>query len=115
MISDRVMKTSEYDDCVFYKLDCSCMNDGCMTTIEMSYDKDIEEITLTFYKKLMWASYWGDLNWFQRQIKNIKAAIRILFTGQIDLEESMCIAGPGHIQSFIDALQEGRKKLIDYV
>lgn len=110
MISDKVMKIDEFKDSVFYKVACDCGEDEHTLAIEFEYDKEIPEmIFLNFYKKIAWSSYWGDSNIFKKGWNRIKAATRILFTGYIDLEESFIIRGEKHVDSFIEALEEGKK------
>lgn len=110
-ISNRVMKMSEFDEAVFYKADCSCGSDNHITTIEIEYDRDLSDISLNFYKEVAWSSHWGNYNWVKRVWKQIKASVKILFTGYIDLEESFLIQGGDHLDTFIDALNEGRSKI----
>jgi len=111
MISNRVMKVSEFRDAVYYKVDCDCGSDDHIVTIEMEYDKDFGDISMNFYKQVSWSSHWGNYNWFERTWECIKAATKILFTGWIDLEESFLIQGGDHLDTFIDALNEGRSKI----
>ena len=51
MISNKVMKTSNYDDsgAILYKVDCDCMDNDCITTIEIAHEKEFG-LTLTFFK-----------------------------------------------------------------
>ena len=111
MISNKVMKMDEFNEAVFYKADCSCGSDDHITTIEMEYDHRINDISLNFYKTIAWCSNWGDENWFGRIWKRIKAATKILFTGYIDLEETFMIEGGEHLNTFIEALHEGKDKV----
>jgi len=114
MISDKVMKSDDFDSSIFYKIDCDCMDNNCIITIEMEYDERFNDITLTFFKKIALSSHWGNLNFFKRQIKNIKAALKILFTGYIELEGSFIISEKEHIEAFIEALNEGKDKIAEY-
>lgn len=111
MISNRVMKSSEFPDAVYYKVECDCGGDDHMATIELEYDKDLSDISMNFYKKVYWSSHWGNYNWFERTWKRITAATKILFTGWIELEESFLIRGGDHLDTFIEALEEGKRKL----
>ena len=63
-ISTRVMKTNEFPDAVYYKVDCDCGSDDHMTTIEMEYDNKFNDLTLNFYKMINWSSHWGNYNCF---------------------------------------------------
>ena len=109
MISNKVMKTGEFDDAIYYRLPCSSGSKNHDVTLEFEYDKDISEmIFLNMYANLEWSSYWGDTNFFQRIWRRIKTAVKILFTGYIQFEESFIIRGEDHIDAFIEALNEGK-------
>jgi len=112
MISNNVMKTGEFDRAVYYKAACSCGSDDHIARIEFEYDKDFSYISLNFYTKVVWSSYWGDMNWFKRIWKRIKASIRILFTGYIELEESFMISSEDQIDALIEAFNEGKQKMV---
>ena len=38
----------------------------------------------------------------------------MLFTGYVEVEESFILDGDTHVDSFIQALQEGKQKILDY-
>ncbi|KKL77154.1 hypothetical protein LCGC14_2037660, partial [marine sediment metagenome] len=42
-------------------------------------------------------------------------ALTLLFRGSIELEEAFMLDGPEHIDGFIDALQEGKDKMLKYI
>lgn len=111
MISHKVMKMDEFNEAVFYKADCSCGMDDHIATIEMEYDHRINDISINFYKKIAWCSHWGNYNWFERKWKQLQASIKLLFTGYIELEETFTLEGGEHLDSFIDALNEGKRKV----
>jgi len=111
MISDRVMKSNEFNNAVYYKVECDCGSNDHMITIELEYDKDLADISMNFYTQVSWSSYWGNYNWFERIWKRITAATKIIFTGWIALEESFLIRGGDHLDTFIEALEEGKRKL----
>ena len=109
-ISYRVLKQGEFDGenpSIFYQVSCSCSDDRDIITLELEYD-DWDDISLSIYQQLMWSSYWGFKNWFQRVWYRISGALTILFTGEIKVEGSITLQGEKHIQSLIDALEEGK-------
>jgi hypothetical protein len=64
------------------------------------------------YKKLRWASYFYDGDkWYKNLWHRVKMATKCLLFGYIDVEESMIIRGTDHINSFIEALEEGKEKI----
>ena len=112
MISNKVMKTAEYDDSVYYRLPCSCGSDDHDITLEFEHDKKFPGMLfLNMYKDLAWSSYWGDRNIFERIWKKLKVAFRILFVGYIEVEESFIFQGEDQIDSFIEALTEGKESM----
>ena len=111
MISNKVMKTEEFDESVYYRLPCSCGSKDHDVTLEFECDKKIPGmIFLNMYKDLGWSSYWGyNDNFFTRFLSRIKTAFRILFIGYIEVEESFILKGEDHIDAFIEALKEGKR------
>lgn len=108
----RVMKTNEYENSVFYRVACSCGSDEHDLTIEFEKDSKCPDmIFLNFYKDLAWSSYWGDSNFFGRIWRRLKTSLRIFFIGYIEVEESFILQGEEHINSFIKALEEGKKHI----
>jgi hypothetical protein len=110
MISNKVMKTEEFDDAIYYRLPCSCGSKDHDITLEFEHDEEIPEMVfLNMYMNLAWSSYWGDTNFFQIIWRKIKTALRIIFVGYIQLEESFILKGEDHIDAFIEALEEGKQ------
>ena len=105
------MKTAEYDDTIFYKSSCACNDDECMLNLVLEKDKDFDFVTLLMYQTLKYASYWGTDNWFSDKWKRITGALKLLFTGELSVENSFLFESDKHIDEFINALQESRKKL----
>lgn len=113
MTSYRTMKTNEFGNAVFYRIACDCGSNEHDLHIEFEKDPEIPEmIFLNFYKKLEWSSYWGDDDkWYKNLRNRIKGALKILFKGYIEVEESFILGGEEHIDSFIKALEEGKQYL----
>ena len=110
MISKNVMKTDEFEDSIFYRAACSCGSNEHDVTIEFEIHKDVPTMLfLNFHKNIAWCSHWGNLNWFERVWKRIKCSLVMLFTGYVELEESFIIQYEDQIDSFIEALKEGKK------
>jgi len=111
MISNRVMKLSEFDNAVYYRLACGCDADFHDTTIELEYDKELNKIYLHFYRREDVVDTWQDLSWFSRLKVKIKKAYHILVHGYFSHEFDIIINDEEHIGSFIEALQYGLDKL----
>ena len=107
----RVMKTNEFENAVYYEIACSCGDNRHNIQISFEKDPDLPDyISLIIYKDLDWTDYWGEENIFKRLLCRIKAALRILFTGHIEVEGECILQGEEHINSFINALEEGKNK-----
>jgi len=108
------MKTNEFDDSIYYRAACSCSSDEHDVTIEFEIQEDIPSmIFLNFHKKLGWSSRWGNLNLFGRIWKRIKCSFLMLFTGYIEVEETFILQDEVNIDSFIEALIEGKEYIIN--
>jgi len=108
-ISYRVLKVGEFNGdnpTVYYKVLCSCSEDRHTLTLELEHDCD--SVNLSIEQELTWSSVWGDYSWYQRIWNRITGAIKLLFVGYIDVQGDCIIQGEEHIQSFIDALEEGK-------
>ena len=112
MPDNRIMKTHEFDDSILYRASCDCGSPECDLTLELEKDKDFDMIFLNIYKKLIWSAYWKDNDkWYKNLWLRLKYAIKILFTGYIEVEESFVLQGTEQIESFTNALNEGIEKL----
>lgn len=110
MTSYRVMKTNEFEDAVFYKIACDCGSDNHDLHFEFEKDPDLDFIYLNMYAKLEWSSYWNyEDKWYKNFWCRIKGAFKMLFKGYIEVEESLILRGEEHINSFIEALEEGKQ------
>ncbi len=110
MISNRVMKQDEGRDTVWYRVACDCGDKDCDLSLELEYDKELDMVFLNMYKKFCWTSKWSGW-WWRSKWPRLKAALKILFIGYIEIEGCLIIKGGGHIGTFIEALQEGQRKL----
>jgi len=113
--SYRVMKTHDFGDSIFYEVTCGCTDsDHSATLILECSENDPAILTLTLYQKVRWCDfyYYGD-KWFGRFISRIKMCCKMLFKGWIELEGSMLFMDEEHIDGFIEALKEGKKKILE--
>lgn len=110
-ISTGVSKLKEWDDSVWYKVNCACGDSDCDAIITFDFDKDCG-INITFYKTIRWCDYNHNIWFFQRFWLRIKMAIQILFKGYIEFEGSFIIQNENHLNDFITALQEGKEKML---
>jgi hypothetical protein len=111
-ISTKICKTHEFEDSIFYKLNCGC---GCDDYLEFEYvySNFTNHSKLKFYKKLVWVDYYYTDNIFTRFIKRIKACFSIIFKGRLTINDEFLISNKDQLDDFINALQEGKKKFIE--
>lgn len=111
----KVSFLNQYDHCssISYKVECDCHSDDHACIIDMEYDKDMNMINLMFYKDVSFDWWTGDTwhNPIIGRLKNywnrIKKASKLLFTGEMRMSEEFMLIDVKHIESFIEALQEG--------
>ena len=111
MTTKNVMKIHEFEDTVYYRAACNCGSSKCDLTIELEADKDLQMIYMNMYKDVYWSAYWKSDNFLGGIWVRIKAALRVLFNGYIEVEESFILQGDEQIDAFMDAIQEGREHL----
>lgn len=109
--SYRAMKIHEFKECVYYRVCCDCGNPEHDINLELEKDEDLGMIFLNMYAKLRASVYWRAENIFQVLWNKIKITFILWFKGYIEVEESFILKGPQHIDSFINALTEGRSYL----
>jgi len=112
MATKNVMEQWDFGKSIFYQVGCGCGNKECNMVVELEYDEGT--MYLNFYKDVAFSVYWNDTNIFTRTWRRIKYALRILFTGHIELEETHVFHDPEHIDAFIEALLEGKERLLEY-
>ena len=120
-IANRMMLLGKWErsksrgSSVMYRAACDCTDKDCDITIDLEYDKDLRIIELTFYKDIHFYDRIQDPDTFIDKIRNIwyrlKKAIRLILTGNLAMDSSFIFQGEDQVNSFIDALTEGR----DYV
>jgi len=113
MLGNKVMKMDEWEgNSVYYKIACSCCGgDECDAIIEFEIDNDFGVITVIFYKDIMWCDYWQNKWFFQKLWSRLKVACRVLLTGKTKINGDFIIQGQDHINSIIDAFNEGKEKM----
>jgi len=111
MTTFRVMKTNKFEDSVYYRVACSCNSEEHDVILELEIDEDIDNmIFLNFWKKIYWSANWkSNDNWFRNILFRIKGALKILFFGYLEFQEDFILEGEEHIDSFINALKEGKQ------
>ena len=113
-ISKGVTKINEWEGTsVFYKIACACMGgDDCDCGIDFNVDNDFGGIEVDFYQNINWADYYNNNWFFTRWWARVKVALKVLWTGEMKLEGGFIVQGEEHIDSIIEAWQEGKRKMI---
>ena len=109
-VDKSVMKIHEWEKAITYRVACNCGDEKCDMTLDLEKDDNLCMIFLNIYKNLHWSSYWGSTNWFKNIWLRIKCALKVLFTGYIEIQESF-IMREDQINGFIKALEEGKDYL----
>lgn len=113
MISNGVMKTNEWEGmAVWYKVACSCIGDDCGAIVALEFDKDFGDVSVTFYKKVIWTD--KRVGFFTNAYRRIKEAIKILVHGYSEYDGEFIIDGVDRLDTFIEALNEGRVKALEW-
>ena len=107
----RIMKTDGFEDAVIYEAACACGDKSHNLTLWFEKDKAYSNmIFLTVYQDLKWSSDW-QIGVIFRIWRRIKAALRILFIGYVEVDSEFIFEGKEQIDDFIAALQEGKKEI----
>lgn len=118
---EKVSFLNSYDystKSIWYKIDCSCTSDDHSTIIEMEYDNEMNILSLHFYKDVSYSAwlFWKDDNIFGKFIDSLKiikrrivGAIKLIFTGHLEMSEEFILMSENHINDFIEALQEAKE------
>ena len=138
-----VMLVDDWGDSIAYRCSCDCGESSHDVYIEFEYDKDLQQMLfLNFYKDVyFFDSFRRDVLWFDDIIKKVKEkkfkeaisdffddtlfyywrnfryrlrkAVRILFTGYLEMNEDFILRGVDHIDNFIKVLEEGRDLILE--
>jgi len=105
------MRTNEFEgqQTVFYRISCACDEPEHDLSVEFEWDDGIME--LFFYKTIYWKHYYAHYPWYNKLWKRISASFKLLFGGYLEMQGDILIMEEQHIDSFIEALQEGKTKL----
>lgn len=106
--SYKVMKMSECngkDSSIMFRIACDCRSPECDVWAEFECADFLP--TLTFYKTVGFYAYrFGFLETWKNKLS---AIYKILFKGCLETEGNIYFSGEEHIQSFINALEEGKE------
>lgn len=100
-----IMKTSEYDDAVSFRVACDCHDNlhDVDVWIEVERDDEVHEITVTFYREL-------DTPWWEKGFNRFREAWRILVHGRSRFSGSL-IMRPEAADHLCAAIQTSVQRL----
>jgi hypothetical protein len=107
--ANAMMKIKEYDDAVYYRVACGCS--GCDNDMaiwaEKTGDEDYEvrmsiDMVAHGYRS-RFNSLW--LRWLDEPINRMAIALRVLFTGRIELNQEF-VLNKENVRGFRTALQD---------
>lgn len=95
------------DDFIMFKTtcDCSCNNHSIGVIVEKLDKKDTRPL-VSLYFECGWREHYINFNIFQRFWQRIKAALKILFTGELYLDEEFIFRDINHLREFRNTLEE---------
>lgn len=117
-LGNKVCFLNNFKNSIFYSVKCDCTSDDCNITLELEYDKDFKNIILHLYDTLNYPYFISESSIsFIRKFEEIKERIidsmKLLFTGKLEVSGELLLRDESHINSFIAALEEGKKYLKD--
>ncbi len=113
-ISYRVLELNSYPGAVWYRVVCSCGCGDSDITLELEKEDDVKGMVfLNMYQKMSASAYYGDTNFFKILLTKLKMVCTIFFKGYIEVEGSTILEGKEHIDNFIQALEEGKRRIED--
>lgn len=104
----RVARLSESEDEIMLRLTCECLDSDHDVTLHVEYDEDIRNAYLNMYNQLRWAS------WASRPLHywlRFKAAVKLMFTGYLEVESGLILGNKEHVISLINALGDCLSKM----
>jgi len=101
-----------YSDCLFYNVTCDCGDPNCGITLEIEVDDKFGIISVYMCRDLEF-EYWrfnssGAINFLKRIWYRLISSIKLFITGNLKTSGNFVLVNLEHINSFIEALQEGR-------
>ncbi len=117
-ISNRVMLLGKWclpksSRSVMMRAACNCAGDDCDIHIDLEYDKDFKTMDMIFSKNVYFFDDIRDPETAADNLRNIfhriKKAIKLIFTGYLEMNEDFIFIGEDQINSFISALQQGKE------
>ena len=116
-----------FEDSIWYKLSCDCMDDRHNTIISFSVREGIEDmIEFEIFQNLEINSHYFGVGekykWYEKIIGyydvikyRVQKSIRLLFTGELQIDSHVLLYGEEHIDSMIECLYEGKEFVRNFI
>jgi hypothetical protein len=132
--SYKVMEIDRFGDEIFYRVACQCGSSDCDMHMTLQLDRKTGYISILFEKKMLTSTdweidpVWFDLcedswketkenlkNWIKNVLTRTKNKLKHTWTiwihGYIESSADLIIHDEKHIESFIGAIEAGKKEL----
>lgn len=90
---------------------CDCGSNDHALNIDVEWEKDHSSVSMVFYYKTMWTMWKAGDAWLKRLWLRISTAAKVLFTGEIELEEGFIFRGEKHISALLNTLTNINNRL----
>lgn len=102
---------------VMMRAACNCAGEDCDIHIDLEYDKELKLMDMIFSKNVYFFDYIRDAETAADRLYNIihrvKKALKLIFTGYLEMNEDFMFIGEDQITDFIKALQQGKKYILE--
>lgn len=100
-------------DCLYYNVSCDCGDGECGASLSIEVDDKFGVISVIMCRNLEF-EHWrfcspGIRNFIKKVWFRLISAIKLLFTGNLKTSGDFVLTDLEHIDSFIEALQEGKE------
>jgi len=113
MISNRIMKLHEFEDCIVFRSACSCNDKShdLWISVELDEENHLLNIVFTANVSIYWDLYDIKDSLIKRIVKiyknvfyRIKKSFKLLFTGYLEMETGFIMDDENSIKDFLDAI-----------
>ena len=111
MASNKIMFLNKFEKFIAFRASCDCTDERDDIRIHIEVIDD--HIEMVFYKKMFSVEYRPNPETFKDHVLNLKYrfinAIKLIFTGHIEVESDFLFCEEDQINSFVDTLIEGKE------
>lgn len=111
MKESNIEMERDHDHFVMFKTTCDCGSNRHAVRVIVD-DMDNECLMASLYYECGWADHWND-PWWKKMWRRIRDASRILFKGELFLDEEFIFRSDGHLQDFLRTLQDAVEQIAE--